>query len=92
MEFPAVDKQIVISDKIQPLTADNIFSDSLYYNWCSSIIKGDDGKYHLFYSRWKRDYTFYGWLTHSTVAHAVSDNPVGPYKYVRTVLDFTKDE
>lgn len=57
-----------------------------YYNWGSSIQKGKDGKYHLFYSRWKKEYKFTGWLTHSEIAHAVSDNPAGPWKYKATVL------
>lgn len=87
----AGDKQVVLSDKIQPVTEENIFRDVDYFNWCSSIIKGNDGMYHLFYSRWKRDRTFNAWLTHSTVAHAVSDKPEGPYRYVETVLDFEND-
>ncbi|WP_379968160.1 hypothetical protein [Epilithonimonas sp. UC225_85] len=30
------------------------FSLEGYYIWCSSPIWGDDGKVHLFYSRWKK--------------------------------------
>ncbi len=85
-------EQITVSDKIQLVDDDNIFRDSNYHNWCSSIIKGEDGKYHLIYSRWKRDYTFYAWLTHSTIAHAVADKPEGPYKYVNTLIDFESEE
>ena len=84
--------EIVLSDKVQPLSQNNIFRDSEYFNWCNSIIKGKDGKYHMFYARWNRDKHFQAWLTHSTVAHAVADYPEGPYKYVNTVLDFQKDE
>lgn len=69
---------LTFKDRLQPLSEENIFKTDGYYNWCSSILKGDDGKYHLFYSRWKREYSFYGWLTHSEVAHAVSDSPTGP--------------
>lgn len=76
----------LIKDKLQPITEDNIFKTEGYYNWCSSIIKGEDGMYHLFYSRWKKEYTFTGWLTHSEAAHAVSENPAGPWKYKETVL------
>ncbi len=78
---------LIFKDRLQPLSKENIFKTSDYYNWCSSIVKGDDGKYHLFYSRWKREYSFYAWLTHSEVAHAVSDSPVGPWKYKETVLE-----
>lgn len=71
---------------IQPLTNDGTYRDSLYYNWGGSIIKGEDGKYHLFYSRWKREYTFAAWLTFSEIAHAVSNNPAGPWEYKETAL------
>ena len=85
-------EQIVLSDKIQPLTESNVFRDEAHFNWCNSIIKGNDGKYHMFYSRWNREKGFSAWLTHSTVAHAVSDSPAGPYTYVNTVIDLEKDE
>ena len=83
--------QTVISDKVQPVSEENIFWDPLYFNWCNSIIKGKDGRYHLFYSRWEKAKTFNAWLTHSKVAHAVADHPAGPYHYVGTVLNFDKD-
>jgi alpha-L-fucosidase len=73
-------------DRLQAVSADNVFKTEGYYNWCTSTVKGDDGKYHLFYSRWKKEYSFYGWLTHSEIAHAVSDSPAGPWKYKETVL------
>lgn len=79
--------ELTLSDKLTEVQPENIFRDPQYYQWCNSVIKGEDGKYHLFYSRWKRPYTFYAWLTHSTVAHAVADRPEGPYRYVNTVID-----
>ncbi len=77
---------LYLYDKVAPISDDNIFKTEGYYNWGTSIIKGQDGKYHMFYSRWKREYTFYGWLTHSEVAHATSKSPAGPWKYKETVL------
>ncbi len=73
-------------DNFEPIDQENIFKTEGYYNWGSSIIKGKDGKYHLFYSRWKKSYGFHGWLTHSEIAHATSKKPVGPWKYKETVL------
>ncbi|POY39296.1 hypothetical protein C3K47_02020 [Solitalea longa] len=73
-------------DRLQPITQDNIYKTDGYYNWCPSIIKGKDGKYHLFYSRWKKEFKFSGWLTRSEIAHAIADNPGGPYKFVGTAL------
>lgn len=45
-----------IHQLIRPLSKDGIFRDTAYYNWGGSIIKGEEEKYHLFYSRWKREY------------------------------------
>lgn len=78
--------KLFFKDRLQPISEENIFQTEGYYNWGSSIIKGDDGKYHLFYSRWKKEYKFTGWLTHSEVAHAMSKSPSGPWKYSETVL------
>jgi predicted GH43/DUF377 family glycosyl hydrolase len=75
-----------IHKMMEPLPKDGIFRDSLYYNWGGSIIKAKDGKYHLFYSRWKRAYTFNGWLTFSEIAHAESNEATGPWEYKETVL------
>ena len=73
-------------DNLKPVTQDNIFKTEGYYNWGTSIIKGKDNKYHLFYARWKKEYGFYGWLIFSEIAHATSKNPAGPWKYKETVL------
>ncbi len=77
---------LFFKDRLQPLSEDNIFKTEGYYNWGASIIKGDNGIYHLFYSRWKKELKFTAWLTHSEIAHALSDNPAGPWKYKETVL------
>lgn len=46
--------------------------------WDGSILKGADGKYHLFGSRWDQSGGHHAW--HSSKAiHAVGDNLFGPY-------------
>ena len=65
--------------------------DSLYYNWCNSIIKDDDGRYHLFYSRFPKSIGFDSWLTHSEIAHAVASRPEGPYRTGTCVLKARKN-
>jgi alpha-L-fucosidase len=77
---------LFFKDRLQPLSEENVFRSEEYFNLCSSIIKGDDGKYHLFYSRWPRKYSFLSWLTHSEVTHAVSDSPSGPWEYKETIM------
>ncbi|MCX6309234.1 MAG: glycoside hydrolase family protein [Bacteroidia bacterium] len=75
-----------LTEKIVPITASAIFRDSLYYQWCSSIIKDEKGIYHLFYSRWPKKVGFNGWLTHSEIALATATSLGGPYTYKETVL------
>ena len=77
---------LFFKDRLQPVSEDNILKTEGYYNWGGSIIKGPDGRYHLFYARWKKEYKFTGWLLFSEIAHAVSKHPWGPWKYKETVL------
>ncbi len=73
-------------DRFEAIKQDNIFKTAGYYNWGTSIIKGKDGKYHMFYSRWEKKYGFSGWLLFSEIAHATAKSPIGPWKYRETVL------
>ena len=82
---------LFFKDRLQAVQTDNIFKTDGYYNWGPSIIKGNDGKYHLFYSRWNKKHTFNGWLTHSEIAHAVSKTPSGPWKFKEVVLKGRRD-
>jgi sucrose-6-phosphate hydrolase SacC (GH32 family) len=66
---------------IQPVPTTAKWADTNYNIWCGSQIKGDDGKYHLFYSRWPRALGHIAWVTHSEVARAVSDSPFGPWTH-----------
>lgn len=71
---------------IQPISDENVLYHPDFYNWGSSIVKGDDGKYHLFYAQMTKANGFYSWLTHGVISRAVADNPAGPYTHVETVL------
>ncbi len=71
---------------IQPVPQTATFRDPGYIVWCGSMIKGDDGKYHLFYSRWPEKLGHYAWVTSSEVAHAVADSPFGPFKFADVTL------
>lgn len=53
-----------------------------YWVWGSSVIKGDDGLYHMYASRWPKNLPFHpGWMIASEIVHATSKTPEGPYKY-----------
>lgn len=92
--------------KMMPSEIDSsqIFYSKDYYTWCSSVIKDDDGKFHMFYSRWPHgkhaldddslNYIFdgfQGWLKYSEIAYAVADKAEGPYRYVKTILSGSRD-
>lgn len=50
-----------------------------WYYWDGQIIKGTEGKYHMFASRWDQAKGHSGWTTSSAV-HAVSEDVIGPYE------------
>ena len=66
---------------VQPRDPDNGLEDrsmKRWDYWDGQIIKGPDGKYHMFASRWDQGVGHNGWF-HSQAVHAVSDGPTGPY-------------
>lgn len=58
-----------------------------YWIWCSSVIEGEDGRYHMFASGWPKRLGFGShWLFNSRILHAVSGKPQGPYRLADTAL------
>ncbi|MFD2256636.1 ThuA domain-containing protein [Luteolibacter algae] len=74
-------KEYNFQSLLSPVPPTAKFYDPEYEIWGGSAVKGDDGKYHMFYSRWLRKLTHEAWVTHSEIAHAVSDTPFGPWKH-----------
>ena len=72
--------------RLLPVPRTAVFRDENYYIWCGSMIRTDDGTCHLFYSRWPRKLGHYAWVTHSEIAHAVADSPLGPYRHADVAL------
>jgi predicted GH43/DUF377 family glycosyl hydrolase len=63
------------------------FINDTSFIWCGTMVKSHvDQKYHMFYSRWPREYGFAAWVTSSEVAHAVSDSPFGPFEHKDVAL------
>lgn len=79
-------KDIAFIDRILTAPRGGGYHDPDYWVWGSSVIKGEDGKYHMFASRWLKKLGFGKWVTNSEVVHAIADTPVGPYKTVGGVL------
>jgi hypothetical protein len=64
-----------------PRYVDNGIENETYSYWGGNILKGDDGKYHLFVCGWLESSTKgHAEWTNSIVFHTVSDNSVGPFK------------
>ena len=63
------------------------FESEGYWSWGSSVVKGDDGKYHMFVSRFPKSLPFHpGWMVASEIVHAVSNVPQGPYQFSEVAL------
>ena len=76
-----------LANKILKINEENILSNPLYHNWGSSVIKGKDGKYHLFYAQMSKEIGFRSWLTDGIISHAIADSPSGPYVHKEIVLE-----
>ncbi len=76
-----------LGPRLQKLRPENIFEDPDWFQWGGSIIRGDDGRYYLYYSRWKKKDGWLQWLTHSEVAIASSSTPHGPWRFERVALE-----
>lgn len=73
--------------KLLPAPVSGGFEMENYWVWCGSVIQGEDGKYHMFASRWPKSLTFKPhWLTNSEIVRAVSDTAEGPYTFQEVVL------
>ncbi len=73
-------------DRLLPAPKGGGFAMKDYWIWDPSVIKGEDGRYHMFASRWSKQYGFGNWVTNSEVVRAISDTPEGPYEFVEVVL------
>lgn len=78
------------AENVIPRDVNNGIEDADYSYWGGNIVVGDDGKNHLFVCRWPENNKkgkaegHHTWWS-STVVHAVSDDPLGPYRVVDVV-------
>lgn len=66
--------------------------DENYSIWGCAPIQGDDGKTHLFVARWPEKNVDPAWRKSSEIAHYVSDNPEGPFKFSEVAIKGTGKE
>jgi hypothetical protein len=57
-----------------------------YYVWCNSPIEGEDGKIHVFFSRWVKKKGMGGWINGSEICHAVADSPESVFEFKSLVF------
>lgn len=72
---------IAFNELIMPVSKQTCFKDDDYHIWGSSVIKGEDGRYHLYYSRWPKESGHSAWVVQSEIAHATAEKPLGPYAF-----------
>jgi hypothetical protein len=77
---------INLNARIQPVPRKAVFALENWYVWGGSMTRTEDGTCHLFYARWPRREGFNAWVTHSEIAHAVADHPLGPYRHQNIAL------
>lgn len=76
-----------ITNELNPAPMNGGFKMEGYWVWCGSVIKGEDGRYHMFASRWPKTYTMHpGWIYKSEIVRASSDLAEGPYHFEEVVL------
>ncbi len=73
--------------RLKPAGRDAGFRLEEFWVWCGSAIRGEDGGYHLFASRWPKRYPFFeGYVFLSEIVRATSPTPDGPFRFAEVVL------
>lgn len=76
-----------LQERMLPAPIDGGFRMEGYWVWCGSVVKGEDGRYHMFASRWTKEVPMHpGWLIRSEVVRASADTPIGPFRFEEVVL------
>ncbi|MEN8153088.1 MAG: glycoside hydrolase family protein [Acidobacteriota bacterium] len=72
------------------LTGPSVLNDPARFVWGGSVLKGEDGKYHMLYNTWECGDSIpefrNSWVLYSKIAYAVSDLPDRDFKFQKIVL------
>lgn len=75
------------ADRLEPAPAGGGFRMDDFWVWCGSVARGEDGRWHMFASRWPQRFPFFeGYVFASEVVRASADRPEGPYRFEEVVL------
>lgn len=73
--------------RLQPAITGGGYQDPDWWVWGSSVVRGEDGLWHAFVSRWPRALPFFtGYLAASEIVRVTAKNPEGPYHFAEVVL------
>ncbi|MFV0539705.1 MAG: glycoside hydrolase family protein [Aestuariibaculum sp.] len=76
------------------LEGPSVFNDPDRFVWGGSVIKGDDGNYHMFYSTWECGDSLpifrNSWVLYSKIGYATSKFPDRDFKFQKIVLTGAK--
>ncbi len=85
-----IDASLSTVDGAEVLIGPSVLMVKHRFIWGGSVIEGEDGKYHMFFSTWQcgpDSLTFSDtWLLHSEIGYAVSDFPDRDFKFQKIVL------
>ena len=75
-------RPVAFRDRLLPAPLDGGFRQAGSWVWCGTVVKGDDGRFHHYASRWPRALSFGPhWLTNSEIVHSVADSAEGPFTF-----------
>ena len=64
----------------------SVFGSEEFSHWGGSLVRSDDGLYHMFYSRWPK-HLGWSWVVDSEIAHATASSPFGPFVHKDVALE-----
>ena len=73
-------KPVDLKIEFGKVSKNSIFVSETWSHWGGSVVKGNDGLYHMLYSRWPKKLGW-SWVVDSEIAHAVGPTPFGPFKH-----------
>ncbi|MCX6216715.1 glycoside hydrolase family protein [Spirosoma sp.] len=72
---------------MQPIQPRSILRDPDWFIWGGGMVRTADGVCHMLFARWPRKEGFNAWVTHSEIAHATSNDPLGSWTVTGSIFE-----
>ena len=82
----AIKMSLNFQELMRPVPRRAVFRMAGWQVWGGTTVRGNDGYYYLYFSRWRKELEHSAWCTHSEVGYATADNPLGPFVFKGTAL------